>query len=299
MAFVTLCFLGSWFPASVLRLFGVLPATGALGTRLFAATLLYAATMGWQPLVATLFVRRWVEAPGQADLGLRPAAPRFSFAGGLGALALAGVASLLTLAVTLAVGDEPRPPVEAARGVPSPGDAVVLLLALLGTLALVWVQAFSEEVGWRGYFLPRAMEALGRWRGLIVHGLVWGLWYAPVLFFALYGSGHLPDNLGRSVGFVVSCTLLGMLLGWLRLASGSLVPVVVANSTLTLAAGWPFVVEGVDPGVRSAVFGPAGWLVASGVLLALWFTKWRETVRLPTPASPVLLVLSSEERVLH
>jgi hypothetical protein len=29
-----------------------------LGTRLFTASLLYAVTMGWQPLVATLVVRR-------------------------------------------------------------------------------------------------------------------------------------------------------------------------------------------------------------------------------------------------
>lgn len=127
-------------------------------------------------------------------------------------------------------------------------------------------QALAEEIGWRGYFLPGAMERFGRWRGLILHGAVWGLWYAPVLFFASYGRLDPFGSVGRSLGFIVTCALLGTLFGWLRLASRSVVPVVLANTTLTLAAGLPYVVHGVDAGLRSAAFGPAGWLVLAAVI---------------------------------
>ncbi|HEU4406342.1 MAG TPA: CPBP family intramembrane glutamic endopeptidase [Polyangiaceae bacterium] len=299
---MALSFLGSWFVAASLRVFGLTVAPSALGTRLFTTSLLYAATMGLQPLVAAWVVRRWVDAPDRLDLGLRPARWAFSLVGALGAM---GVAVLAALAASLAValGALEASPLHgsAEAGLASGGRSVAGLIALTvafaGTLALVGAQAFAEEVAWRGYFLPRSMERLGEWRGLLLHGAVWGLWYAPVLFFASYGSVAPFASLGRGLGFVVTCALLGTLLGWLRLASRSVVPVVVANVTLTLAAGLPYVVHGVDAGLRSAAFGPPGWLVLLAAIGGLWRSRWRSAVRTPEPlpapaeGAPVLHVV--------
>src|SRR5690606_34523057 len=69
--FIVLTFLGSWCMVAVLRLSGATVAPAPLGTRLFTTSLLYALTMGWQPIVATWFVRQWVEPPDGLDLGLR------------------------------------------------------------------------------------------------------------------------------------------------------------------------------------------------------------------------------------
>src|SRR6185295_16226007 len=109
--------------------------------------------------------------------------------------------------------------------------AIWVSAALVCSLLLVWGQALAEEVGWRGYFLVRLMERIGPWRGLLLHGLVWGLWYAPPLVFATQGLTRAPL---RSATFVLTCALLGALLGWLRLASRSVVPATVANAVLTL-----------------------------------------------------------------
>ena len=189
----------------------------------------------------------------------------------------------IDLYVVAASGGEPR------RRTWHPGDDELLswsadganlLFAFFGTIALVWVQAFAEELGWRGYFLPRAMERFGHWPGLVLHGAVWGLWYAPVLLFATAGPLEFASFV-RPLAFVVTCALLGTLYGWLRLASGSLAPVVVTNTTLTLAAGLPYVIHGVDPGLRSAAFGASGWLVLVVAIGALTLTRWRSVVRLP------------------
>ncbi|HEU4537702.1 MAG TPA: CPBP family intramembrane glutamic endopeptidase, partial [Polyangiaceae bacterium] len=287
---VALSFLGSWFVAASLRVFGLTVAPSAVGTRLFTTSLLYAVTMGWQPLAAAWAVRRWVDPPDRLDLGLRPARWAFSVVGALAALGVAALATLVAwLAAALGLA-RPSPlhgraEAELASGVASVAELVLLPLAFLGTVFFVWAQAFVEEVGWRGYFLPRAMERLGKWRGLVLHGAVWGLWYAPVLFFASYGPLAPSASLGRGLGFVVTCALLGTLLGWLRLASQSLVPVVVSNATLTLAAGLPYVVHGVDAGLRSAAFGPPGWLVLLGAIGGLWLSRWRSAVRTPEPLS--------------
>lgn len=233
--------------------------------------------MGWQPFVATLLVRRWVDPPDELDLGLRPTRGVFSLIGGISAIAFVALAALVAFLVGAARGLA-TPETEAldADGL----NALKLVFAFFGTIALVWVQAFAEELGWRGYFLPRAMERFGHWPGLLLHGAVWGLWYAPVLLFATEGPLEFASVL-RPLAFVITCALLGTLYGWLRLASGSLAPVVVTNTTLTLAAGLPYVIHGVDPGLRSAAFGASGWLVLVVTIGALALTRWRSVVRLP------------------
>lgn len=278
VAFLLLSFSMTWAVAASLRALGL---TGAplesLGTRLFTTSLLYVLTMGWQPFVATILVRRWIDPHDELDLGLRPTRRVFSVVGGTGAIAFVALAALVAFVVGAATdGTSPESSALAANGL----DALKLLFAFLGTIALVWVQAFAEELGWRGYFLPRAMERFGHWPGLLLHGAVWGLWYAPVLLFATAGPLEFASVV-RPLAFVVTCALLGTLYGWLRLASGSLAPVVVTNTTLTLAAGLPYVIHGVDPGLRSAAFGASGWLVLVVAIGALTLTRWRSVVRLP------------------
>ncbi|MBK8009752.1 MAG: CPBP family intramembrane metalloprotease [Deltaproteobacteria bacterium] len=264
--FIGLTFLGSWCMAAVLRLSGATVAPEPLGTRLFTTSLLYALTMGWQPIVATWFVRRWVDPPDQLDLGLRSAGRGFGLVGVAGTIAVAvaatGVAALLTRwgVAVVSTTMNGTAELELSSVTPSGSGALALLAAFGATVLLVWLQCFAEEVGWRGYFLPRLMERFGPWGGLFLHGAVWGLWYAPLLFLAAYGQAAPLGAVGRSLAFVVTCVLLGMLFGWLRLASKSLVPVMVANMTLTLAAGLPYVLHGWMPASARQCSSPlAGW----------------------------------------
>lgn len=287
--FVALSFLGSWFVAAALRVFELNVAPGAIGTRLFTTSLLYAVTMGWQPLLATWVVRRWIDPPDHMDLGLRPARRIFSVVGAaaalgfvLAAIGLAWGASALAPSLR-SLGAAPL--YGTAEAAPPAGAlsawTLALPLAFAGTFALVWLQAFTEEIGWRGYFLPRAMERLGRWPGLLLHGAVWGTWYAPVLFFTSYRPHEGAGSLGKSLAFVVTCVLVGTLLGWLRLASRSLAPAIVANTALTLATGLPYVVHGLDAGLRAAAFGPAGWALLALSIAALARSRFRLAVQTP------------------
>jgi membrane protease YdiL (CAAX protease family) len=240
--------------------------------------------MGWQPLVATWVARRWVDPPDALDLGFRRASPAFSIVGAFAALGLVGsAAGLVWLCEYLLLGEAPASGAASVTRLGSPIESIGVLLALLATLAMIAVQAVSEEVAWRGYFLPRAMQRLGNWRGLVLHGAVWGIWYAPVLFFATYGTTNALASLHQSSGFVVTCMFLGVLLGWLRLASQSLVPVLIANATLTLAAGLPYTLYGLEAGILASVFGPAGWAVTSATIATLLITRWRSAVQNASP----------------
>lgn len=71
----------------------------------------------------------------------------------------------------------------AVTGVPLSGLAVV----------------FGEEYGWRG-FLQDELSQLGRWRGALVVGLVWGLWHFSVILSGVHT--YPPTLLGLGLGLV-------------------------------------------------------------------------------------------------
>jgi membrane protease YdiL (CAAX protease family) len=58
-------------------------------------------------------------------------------------------------------------------------DAIVLML--LATLISMHVQS-GEEIGWRGYALPRVARCIGYRRGAVVLGIVWACWHLPQFF---------------------------------------------------------------------------------------------------------------------
>lgn len=266
-AFLLVTLGASW--AAALTIFWMVPDVGErpIVTQLFSTSLVYAMTMGWQPLLGLWVMRRCARAHPSASLegktvSLAPCAP---YVLAIGLVALSG---LFTWLLCLAVGSElPGLHGNVERHLPQevPTWAAVasLLLALVATVSLLAVQTTVEEVGWRGFFLDCMRQSLGEDLGLWVHGVVWGLWYAPVVVIAT--QGHGGSGLARGAVAVLSCTLLGAILGKLRVATSSVAPAVTFNLTLTLAAGVPYVIHGLGAGLRAAVFSPPGW-VATAVL---------------------------------
>lgn len=271
LAYSLVTFALSWGAAAVLHWFWE-SARVPSAVRMVAVAGSYAVCMGWQPLVATWVARHWVDRVNLDDI-LKTSEPRFYGIATLGPLILAGIAMAILL---LWIGDSTPPD----SGTPVRGLGLLLLVvvSMSAGILLIWVQALAEEVGWRGYFLPRFMQQCGPVAGLGLHGLIWGLWYAPILLMANRGASVSGVSGGT---FVVTCVLLGVLFGWLRLAAGSVVPATVANSVLTLAAGLPFIVEGAEPGIRGAIYGPAGWLPLGLAVLLVLATRLRDRVRTP------------------
>jgi len=112
----------------------------------------------------------------------------------------------------------------AAFGFPSWPRATALFLAIpcyatLGVIRSTAV-ALGEEIGWRGFLLPRLVERTGFTLGCLLSGCIWAAWHYPGLLFADYNSGTKP-------AFALTCFTLmviadSYILGWLRLKSGSL-----------------------------------------------------------------------------
>jgi len=102
-----------------------------------------------------------------------------------------------------------------------PTTAIVLLSGVQSLLLAPFLGlliAFGEEYGWRGY-LQGELIKLGKVRGILLVGVIWGLWHAPVIMM-----GH--NYPGYPVLGVLLMTLytigLGFFLGYAVLKSGSI-----------------------------------------------------------------------------
>lgn len=68
----------------------------------------------------------------------------------------------------------------------------------------------GEEVGWRGYALPRLTERFGLARASILLGVIWGCWHLPQFFI------READTYRQSFPvFVLQVTALSVALAWL------------------------------------------------------------------------------------
>lgn len=272
-AFLAVMFGLTWAPAAALDPLWPM-ADAPQPSRLLRASVLYAALMTLQPLVALYILRRWFGG-GSVDLGLRPAPRRWHALSIVGPLVLAGTAAALALLVE--DGDRAAAAVRQAGDAHITGDGTrgfFLLFGFFGVLCMLWVQATTEELGWRGFLLPALMKQLGPWAGMFAHGALWGLWYAPLL---LVTTGTALPSLARCLTFIVTCSLLGVLLGWIRIATRSVIAAASANATLTICAALPLVLHGDSP-PRTGIFLPIGWIPLGLAIVAILSSRQRRAI---------------------
>ncbi len=142
---------------------------------------------------------------------------------------------------------------------PLPSFALTLALAAtLGALVLLPAAA-GEEIGWRGYLLPRLIEARAP-RPVVLSGLIWGAWHLVPLLASGYVAG--PSPLFSATNLLVTTTALGCILASMRLDTGSIWPSVVAY------AAWNAVINGA---FNRATHGEGAtfWTGESGFLVML------------------------------
>jgi membrane protease YdiL (CAAX protease family) len=103
---------------------------------------------------------------------------------------------------------------------------LIKFLVLAFTLGLIF--ALIEEIGMRGYLLPKLLP-LGRRRALLLVGLVHAAWHMPLIFLTplYHTAGNRLIVLPLFVGTIVAA---GFVFGYLRIYSGSVWPAAIAHS---------------------------------------------------------------------
>ena len=107
------------------------------------------------------------------------------------------------------------------------GGLLVQRFLVVATVSIVigFVGALGEEIGWRGYLLPKLVQAGVRFPILIV-GLIWAAWHVP---FVLLTFQHKPY--AAAALYSLACVVVGVFISWLRLASGSVWVAAMAHAS--------------------------------------------------------------------
>ena len=104
--------------------------------------------------------------------------------------------------------------------------AVAVVLAPSGIVATL-----GEEIGWRGFLVPRLAAMTDLTKTSLVTGAIWSLWHYPVHFAVL--PVYLPQLplWYATVCFTVSVVGISFVYTWLRLKSGSVWPAALLHAT--------------------------------------------------------------------
>lgn len=117
-------------------------------------------------------------------------------------------------------------------------DTWVMLGALPVNFFLVFIAFFGEEYGWRYYLQPLMQKHFGMRCGVILLGVVWGIWHLPVDLFYYTQDSQLLMVLAQQI----TCVTLGIFFAYaymktnniwvpvaLHFLNNNLVPVISGN----------------------------------------------------------------------
>lgn len=107
-----------------------------------------------------------------------------------------------------------------------------LLLMLAMPLSYIALPCFGEEFGWRGYLNPKLEQLTGTCGAVIIGGIIWGLWHAPLVAAGYnFGTGHPALNV---LLMCISCVFVNAVLFWLTKKTDSVFPAVLLHSIMDL-----------------------------------------------------------------
>lgn len=145
----------------------------------------------------------------------------------------------------------------------------IYLLTMPLNFLLVFAPFFGEEYGWRYYLQPILQKRFGLRGGVLILGVVWGLWHIFLDFF-FYTT---PDKgLIMTLSQIITCVTLGIFFAWAYLKTNNIwVPVILhfMNNNLTLVVANEYSTDVIQNQEVTWAMIPSS-LILNGILFGLF-----------------------------
>jgi membrane protease YdiL (CAAX protease family) len=126
--------------------------------------------------------------------------------------------------------------------------------------------AFGEEYGWRGYLQDLLLEKFSIFKTLIITGIIWGLWHAPLIAMG-YNYNQYP--LPGVFLFTLWTIFVGIFFGWLKIKSKSVLTAALGHGAINAYVGFGIVFAQTNNQLLGVPFGLPGLLAF--LILAIVF----------------------------
>jgi len=135
----------------------------------------------------------------------------------------------------------------ALGGPPPPAPPKSAWVSLPVLIIVLFVPALFEEVGWRGFALPRLQPRYGWLLSSLILGVIWAIWHIPIWFIPDAGFGALPFPI-----FLLFTVALSLLFTWIYNGTGGsvLLPALAHAAINAYALPWNTAVYLLPEGAR-------------------------------------------------
>jgi hypothetical protein len=137
------------------------------------------------------------------------------------------------------------------------GEQPVILMFMAAAFSTVFLGQAGEELGWRGYALPRLAARFGMGWASVLLGVIWALWHLPLFFIA--GTGTTDQSFPI---YLLQVTALSVAIAWVYYNTGG---------SLLLTMLFHAAINNTKDIVPSAPATPPGVWTLSGTLVS-WLT---------------------------
>lgn len=113
----------------------------------------------------------------------------------------------------------------------------------LVTFFVAWPKYFGEEYGWRFYLQDRMFALFGGYKGVVLVGLIWGLWHLPLMLVGM----NFPDNLiAGNIVYLIYTVVIGIIFSYGVLKTRSIWIAVLLHAIVDplVMTGYPYIANG-------------------------------------------------------
>ncbi|NMA68341.1 MAG: CPBP family intramembrane metalloprotease [Desulfitobacterium sp.] len=156
-----------------------------------------------------------------------------------------------------------------------------LQIVLVGPVINI-IPTLGEEIGWRGYLLPKLRELFSDRAALLISGVIWGFWHLPVIVMGHnYGLEYIGYPWLGILGMIFFCVSAGIIEGYATIKFNSVIPAAMIHSTINAGAALPMflALPGYNPLLGPAITGFIGGLPMFLLALILFFKIGKVTTK--------------------
>jgi uncharacterized protein len=134
------------------------------------------------------------------------------------------------------------------------GLIVIFLINIIAGSILNAGMFLGEELGWRGFLVPRLLSLTKPVYAFLLGGVIWALWHIVMIRQGLNYPGHFLSGIPMMILF---CTSVGIIIQYLYFKSGSIFVALISHAAINKTAmSMSFLVTKQD--FNPLIYGPTG-----------------------------------------